>query len=109
MNALFGASKTQYITNITKLGRARILINITPIVFGSKKKVIYTQEGLRVSKLRNKFHFWVNYSFNLKAHGRSVLKSLYGIITDNIFPYGENQWDFYLTLAQMTLISMYKF
>jgi len=43
MHALFEVSKTQTLfIAITKLGRARIQFNITPIVFGWKKKVINT-------------------------------------------------------------------
>ncbi len=40
------------------------MFNITPIVFVWKKKAIYTQDGLRVSKSWGNFNFCVNYLFN---------------------------------------------
>jgi len=45
MDALFWASKKKKnvpFTPIIKLGRAKIFFNIIPIVFGLKKKDIYT-------------------------------------------------------------------
>jgi len=50
------------LTAIIKLGCIRIFINnnISPIVLIRKKKVIYTQDGLRVSKAWANFHLKVN-------------------------------------------------
>jgi len=42
MDALFGVSKSHPLFTAIKLGRAKTLFNITPIVFVRKKKVIYT-------------------------------------------------------------------
>ncbi len=61
MNALFWTLKSQH----KKLWRARAFLNITLIVFVWNNKVIYTQDGLRVSKSCSNFHFWVNYPFKL--------------------------------------------
>ncbi len=45
-----------------KVRRSQDIFNITQIVFIWKKKVIYTKDGLRVSKSWGNFHFLVNYS-----------------------------------------------
>ncbi len=50
-------------TSIIKLGRARIIFIITLIGFVWNKKVIYTEDALRVSKTWANFHSWVNYPF----------------------------------------------
>ncbi len=64
MDALSWASKCHHpLTAIMKLGRARTFFNITPIVLIWNKKVIYSCNGLRMSKSWGHFHFWMNYPF----------------------------------------------
>ncbi len=52
--------KKHPINPIVRLGGARTIFNITPIGFVWKKKVIYTEDALRVSKTQDNNHFWVN-------------------------------------------------
>ncbi len=51
-----------------KAWKSQDILNITLIVFVWKKKVIYTLDGLRVSKLWGYFHFWVNYSLKMSVN-----------------------------------------
>ncbi len=48
--------------------KSQDILNITSIVFVWKKKVIYTLDGLRVSKSWGYFHFWVNYSLKMSVN-----------------------------------------
>ncbi len=53
------------LTAIIKLGIVRTFFNITPIVFVWKKKLIYTQDDLNVSKSCGNFHFLLTIPLSL--------------------------------------------
>ncbi len=94
MDAHFWDSKSRpLITAIVKLGRARTFFYITPIVFVWKKKVIYTKDGLRVSKSWGNFHFWVLLSWTCTWRTMvpvSILQHIYDSPHDSSHPETES-------------------
>ncbi len=54
-----------------------ILFRISSFVFSRTKTFIQVWNYLRVSKLRQHFHFWVNYPFNMSLKKAYVLATLF--------------------------------